>query len=558
MNFEMDVLNEEEIEEEKKPFPWLKIGIIAAILVIAIIIFFLIKGCSGNYIITFDTMGGSLINGQTVSKGDYIIKPIDPVKEGYVFNGWYYNDIPYDFNAEVKNDMTLVATWEEIQVLYYLVTFDTDGGSYIASQEIEENKTVTRPADPVKSGYKFLGWYLDDTEYDFESKVVEDIILTAKWKSTSSGEATTPTKYTVAFNSNGGSLVSSQSITKGGKVSKPANPTRGNYEFLGWYYNGKPYDFNSSVTKSITLVAQWSAHPTYTVTFDTVGGSQVPKQNVKEGEKIIKPVDPTKANHVFQGWYYNGEEYDFNVGLVSNITLTAKWKENQKYTVTFVTNGGSNVATQTVYINGKVNKPANPTRTNYTFEAWYTTSGKEYNFNKPVTSNLTLYADWKSKYDFEFNIYGYSGGQFQVKNVNLPDGYIIKYMEGNKTTSEVINSGKTLGEAGYVYPTLLYGTGHGFYTFVATLNNQELVTKKIYYSIVLNVDYKTSSPTIDLDGFIKVGKTYGTATNASFSNSKLFVRSEAAGCVCCSGSYINGVCHACWKSCDHKYLIELE
>ena len=450
--------------EEKKPFPWLKIGIIGAILVIAIIVFFLIKGCSGNYIITFDTMGGSSISNQTIKKGAHAMKPIDP----------------------------------------------------------------------VKSGYKFLGWYLDDKKYDFEVNVVEDLILTAKWKSTSSSseEVPVPTKYTVAFNSNGGTSVSSQSITKGGKVSEPSKPTKSNYEFLGWYYNGKLYDFNSIVEKSMTLVAQWSAAPTYTVTFDTTGGSEIPNKTIKEGNKVIKPVDPTKNNYTFIGWYLNDKEYNFDLEVTSNITLKAKWKENEKYTVTFVTNGGSSVDTQTVYKNGKVKKSQAPTRNNYTFDGWYY-NGQEYNFNNLVTSNLTLEAKWKGNYNFSFEP-DESNAYVEIIRDNLPDGYSIKYMQGNVSSSEVISNGTTLLYVnGFkVSSGIVLGKFSGLYTVVATLGGEEITTKKIYVLYGTGTEDSGKLLTtpfeyeLSLTNFSKIVKVYTRATyaNVQLNEDKIIIR----------------------------------
>ena len=65
------------------------------------------------------------------------------------------------------------------------------------------------------------------------------------------------TYYTVTFNSNGGSKVSSQSVTGGFKITKPADPTRENYNFKGWYLNDKEFNFNTPITSNITLIAKW-------------------------------------------------------------------------------------------------------------------------------------------------------------------------------------------------------------------------------------------------------------------------------------------------------------
>ena len=148
--------------------------------------------------------------------------------------------------------------------------------------------------------------------------------------SDNSNNNTTPQstkKYTVTFDSNGGSAVSSQKIVSGKKAVKPANPTKDGYTFVEWKLNGKTYDFNKAVTGNITLVASWEKVK-YTVTFDSNGGSAVSSQTVVSGAKAVKPTNPTKDGYTFVEWKLNGKTYDFNKAVTGNITLVASWKEN--------------------------------------------------------------------------------------------------------------------------------------------------------------------------------------------------------------------------------------
>ena len=67
----------------------------------------------------------------------------------------------------------------------YTVTFDSKGGTLVEAQEVKKNGTATEPADPTREGYTFLGWYTSETstvKYDFDTKVVENITLLAKWQ----------------------------------------------------------------------------------------------------------------------------------------------------------------------------------------------------------------------------------------------------------------------------------------------------------------------------------------------------------------------------------------
>ncbi|PJM74841.1 InlB B-repeat-containing protein [Bifidobacterium simiarum] len=136
---------------------------------------------------------------------------------------------------------------------------------------------------------------------------------------------------------------------------------------------------------------------TYTVAFNSNGGSAVAAQSVNSGAKVKQPANPTRAGYTFAGWYYGNAKWDFNRAVTGNITLTAQWTKNAVpvtyRTVAFNSNGGSAVASQKVANGQKATQPANPTRAGYTFAGWY--NGKtKYDFNKPVTANLTLTAQW--------------------------------------------------------------------------------------------------------------------------------------------------------------------
>lgn len=175
------------------------------------------------------------------------------------------------------------------QEVKYEVVFNNDGNRTILV--VEKGNKVERLADPTKDGYTFLGWFknlADTNAYDFDKEVTENFTLYAKWSKNSTcnlkcGEGYTldddkckcikdeaedptenpvqPIKYTVTFNSNGGSKISSKTVVSGEKVTAPYNPTYTGYKFLGWYLNGNKYDFNSKVTSNITLVAKWEKIP---------------------------------------------------------------------------------------------------------------------------------------------------------------------------------------------------------------------------------------------------------------------------------------------------------
>lgn len=293
--------------------------------------------------------------------------------------------------------------------IYYTVSYNSNGGSTVRSETVKSGDTAPYK-ETTRSGYTFLGWYLNGELYDFNTPVTSKITLIAKWKKNNEDSKN---EYNVNFESNGGTPVPSQKVDEGETVIKPGNPTRACYDFGGWYTNSSltnAYDFSSPVYKNMTLYAKWipndSCKANYTVNFNSNGGSSVPSQIVLEGNTAYEPNDPTRACYDFAGWYTNSsltQKYDFSTKVYANKTLYAKWIENDsckaEYTVKFKSNGGTSVSTQYVYEGERAYEPKDPTRSGYTFEGWYTNSSltKSYNFNNRVYSDITLYAKWEKE-----------------------------------------------------------------------------------------------------------------------------------------------------------------
>lgn len=116
-----------------------------------------------------------------------------------------------------------------------------------------KNSIITKPTEPVKEGYEFNGWMLDNELFDFTSKVSKDITLVANWT------VKTEKKYKITFDSNGGTNVSKQEVSS--VATKPKEPTKEGYVFIEWTLDGKSYDFSTKVTKDITLKAKWEYVP---------------------------------------------------------------------------------------------------------------------------------------------------------------------------------------------------------------------------------------------------------------------------------------------------------
>ena len=147
-------------------------------------------------------------------------------------------------------------------------------------------------------------------------------------------EETVLQKYTVTFNSQGGSEVAPQAVYAGEKIVKPANPTKEKEYFVDWYKEAEctnVWDFeNETVSQDITLYAKWTSIA-YTVTFETNGGSAIEAQLVPEGTFATKPVPaPTKEGNLFEEWYTEQtmtNRFDFYTPITKDITLYAKWMD---------------------------------------------------------------------------------------------------------------------------------------------------------------------------------------------------------------------------------------
>ena len=185
----------------------------------------------------------------------------------------------------------------------------------------------------------------------------------------------------------GDSEYAKQVLPSGTLATRPDAPaaTPG-YTFGGWNKaDGTAWDYASDkVTDNITLYAKWAAN-TYTITFDTAGGSEIAPITQDYGTVITAPEAPTREGYTFIGW---DKEIPTTMPA-ENMTVTAQWEINQ-YTITFDTNGGSEIAPITQDYGTAITAPANPTREGYTFIGWDT----EIPTTMPA-ENITLKARWK-------------------------------------------------------------------------------------------------------------------------------------------------------------------
>ena len=280
------------------------------------------------YTLAFDGNGGKASeSSRKVQYGNQYGTLPTATRTGYAFQGWYTarsggSQVSSSTTMEAANT-TVYAHWT---VNTYTVSFDSNGGSAVASQSVRYGSKATQPANPTRAGHTFQGWYTarsGGSKYDFSTAVTGDVTLYAHWSVNS---------YTLTFDGNGGKpSEASRTVAYGGQYGSLPTATRTGYAFQGWY---TARDGGTKVSPSTTmgaadttLYARWSVN-SYTVSFDSDGGSNVPAQKVRYGSKASRPADPTRAGHTFQGWYTSrdgGSKYDFGTAVTGDVTLHAHW-----------------------------------------------------------------------------------------------------------------------------------------------------------------------------------------------------------------------------------------
>lgn len=189
-------------------------------------------------------------------------------------------------------------------------------------------------------------------------------------------------KYTVEFDSKGGSTVTSQEVKRGASATRPADPTREGYIFDNWYFEDVIYDFSTEVKKNIKLEARWLGESetdkdgSFTITFNTDGGSKIDPVKVAKDGTITKPADPTREGYKFVEWQYNGKAFDFKTKVTANMVLKAVWESDDsqsvskdpttKKTTTKNTTKNTTKAPTTKPEKPKPTEPTEPPKKNYT------------------------------------------------------------------------------------------------------------------------------------------------------------------------------------------------
>lgn len=331
----------------------------------------------------------------------------------HIFLGWEYDGTLYQPGDlfDLTDDVTFTAKWE-LQLVNYSLTFDTNGGSAVGKVTMQEGSVVDLAQyTTTKTGYTFDGWYLDAELKNKVTQITLDSNKTiyAKWN-----EIPKPT-YTLTFNANGGSSVMPITREEGSVIDLSAySSSKTGYIFDGWYLDAELKNKATQITldSNTTVYAKWNeaTKPTYTLTFNTNGGSSINPVTKEEGSTVtLSGYTTSKTGYTFAGWYLDAE-LTRNVTLITlntNTTVYAKWiltqsgggiggGEQSSYTLTLKNPDGTIIA--------RIEKSADTeikldkleySKDGYVLEGWY----KDKAFTDKVTTvkldkSITLYAKW--------------------------------------------------------------------------------------------------------------------------------------------------------------------
>ena len=545
------------------------------------------------YKITWNVNEGGTLTGEgyTVEAfyGNPIIAPGDPTRRGYTFGGWYTDGSTFAEDTKFNNgdrmpegDVTYYAKWTAIQ---YKITYELDGGTNVSGNpaqytvETEKIKLVA----PTKTGYAFEGWYSDAERTNRVTEIAKgstgDVTLYAKW---------TINQYTIMWETNGGNALTGNYTTTadyGTAIVLPDTPTKNQtvsttHTFAGWYTDvacTHPLEDGAIVPENgMMLYAKWNETARkYTITWVSEGQTAKSRE-YDHGTKIyiysptVSKAGDTGYTWRLAGWYTQPD--DMNGKLTTSTTVTgdatyyAVWEKVwNTYTVTFDLNGADGtIAAQGEITHGTyASKPELPmTAKDYgDFLGWYNGSSR-WNFENPVTSNMTLTAKWGT-------LYGYDSTSLQnaIKNTEAGGTVLItkdftltagisltnKTMKGNIT---IDGNGKTITASSTAKIPFYLITDEMTCTIKdLTIDGNSVGTNGVYtkrsHLALVNVTIKNFDAGSNGDGggmWVDTGDngnlTYSvTAENCTFANNKAFYGAGiyvTAGSIDCTNCTFSG------------------
>ena len=286
-------------------------------------------GSDGLKVVTLDLGGGTLGNSSEdiqiiVKNGESFTAPAteglsrpNSISEDAQLYWSDENGNCYKPGDTVPADVSRLSITGDYEVIYLPGTYGT--GSAVTDMKPHNNILTLRGALFTRAGYTQVGWSTVDggeKVYGFEDVYTQNEALTLYpvWNTN---------KYTITFDTNGGSEIAPITQDYGTEITAPDNPTRKGYTFKGW---DKEIP-KTMPAENITVKAQWEINQ-YTIAFDTNGGSEIAPITQDYGTEITAPDNPTRKGYTFKGWDKEIPE----TMPAENITITARWKDTEKPT----------------------------------------------------------------------------------------------------------------------------------------------------------------------------------------------------------------------------------
>ncbi len=395
--------------------------------------------------ITFVTNGGSAIAPVTQEYGTAIKKPADPTRNYYTFDGWYEDSDfgkVYTFGAMPDKDFNVYAKWTPVEytIRYVLGEGAQNSKNNVAKYNVE---TVFTFEAAEKEGYSFNGWFTDDK---FTTAVVSEIVAGTHGDMTLYANFII-NKYTITFNTDGGSAVTEITQDFHTVVDKPADPFKTGYDFVGWYSDvnlTKAYTFDRMPAKDFTLYAKWNL-VNYKIEYNLSGGTNN-SSNPSSYTVLSNTVTlgaPTKKGYTFAGWYKDGGYTESFVSIPSGsygtVAVHAKW-EIITYTVTYVGIDGLDNENPTTYTVEDAVTFVEIAKIGYTFDGLFKESafintvsgipqgsvGNVTVYAKYTVNTYTVWIDGKEEmiYTVSFNLNGAGG---DIASQVIEEGVSLTY-----------------------------------------------------------------------------------------------------------------------------------
>lgn len=397
----------------------------------------ILSGCKKKYQVSF-VVEGNVKEVVEVKKGETVSKISDPTKENNDFIGWYDGDNLFDFNTKINKNYSLVAKFEECKFSVKLIVDENT----FANKNVSYNKTLTDITEPVKVGYKFVGWYDDDNLFDLDTKITKDYTLVAKFEILT---------FNVTFVIDD-KEVETKIVEYGKLVEEINNPEKEDCTFIGWEYNGELFDFTTEIKNDYVLHAKFNIHPqeiiincekNELISGETLqlkaivyptGASQEVTWSVKNTNGADSSIDDNglfTAIHPGKVYIYaNSKDIEY-ISAYVEITILHPLLDEEIYDAFNIMTGlGSNASTDI-----EINYHTHNLKTYVEYTLATDTAFNHFNTAEPT--NGYYFTNGTEKVPFQFD----PRNVMRVSLTNLEPNtkYIYRINKGNNTYSEVYN-----------------------------------------------------------------------------------------------------------------------